>query len=75
MLGRLKEIFVNILEVDIEELTDSFNPDDNMLWDSMNNLRLITAIEDEFNIKISMEEIGAMVDFGKIAEVVQKHLG
>lgn len=74
MLDRLKDIFVGLLEVEPKELTDKFSPDDAMLWDSMNNLRLITAIENEFKIKISMEEIETMSNFGKITRVVQKHL-
>jgi acyl carrier protein len=51
MIEDLQEIFVTILEVDPQELTDEFGPDDAMLWDSMNNLRLITAIEEQFKIK------------------------
>ena len=40
----------------------------------MNNLRLVTALEEEFNIQLSMGEIREMDSFGKIKEVIGRHL-
>jgi acyl carrier protein len=43
-------------------------------WDSMNNLRLITAIEEEFNIKFVMEDIPKMINFKMINEIINRYI-
>lgn len=74
MENKFKEIFSEILDVEKDELHDNFGPEHAPLWDSMNNLRLITAIEEEFTIQFSMEEIDTMVNFGKVMAVLKLHL-
>jgi len=70
---KIKQIFADILDVKEEAITDTFGPSDADLWDSMNNLRLITALEEEFNIQLTMGEIREMDSFGKVKEVVGRH--
>jgi acyl carrier protein len=71
---RIKQIFADILDVKEETITETFGPNDAAMWDSMNNLRLITALEEEFNIRLTMGEIREMDSFGKITEVIGRHL-
>jgi len=72
--NKIKQIFADILDVKEEKITETFGPNDAAMWDSMNNLRLITALEEEFNIRLTMGEIRQMDSFGKIQEVVGRHL-
>jgi acyl carrier protein len=72
--NKIKQIFADILDVKEEKITEAFGPNDAPMWDSMNNLRLITALEEEFDIQLTMEEIREMDSFGKIKEVVGRHL-
>lgn len=72
---KIKQIFADILDVKEEKITETFGPNDADMWDSMNNLRLITALEEEFNIQLTMGEIREMDSFGKVKEVVRRHLG
>ncbi len=74
MEEKIKDILVEILDVQEKVIQDDFGPNDADLWDSLNNLRLITALEEEFEIKLSMAEIGTMVNFRRIKEVVQSHV-
>jgi len=74
MEEKLKEIFSDILDVEEDLITDDFGPTDSPLWDSMNNLRLITAIEEEFIIQFSMEEIEIMTNFGNVKEALNRHI-
>jgi acyl carrier protein len=71
---KIKQIFADILDVKEEKITETFGPNDAAMWDSMNNLRLITALEEEFNIRLTMGEIREMDSFGKITEVIGRHL-
>jgi acyl carrier protein len=70
---RIKQILIDVLDVKEAEITETFGPNDAALWDSMNNLRLITALEEEFNFQLTMEEIHQMDTFAKIREVVGRH--
>lgn len=74
MEDQLKELMADILDVDEAQITNDFAPDSTDNWDSFNNLRLITAIEEEFDIKLSMDEIGKMTNFGAVKEAVSSHL-
>jgi acyl carrier protein len=74
MEDRIKTIMADILDVPMDMIQDGFGPDDTLSWDSMNNLRLVTAIEEEFNIKLSMDDINRMVDFGKVKTVLSGYL-
>ena len=49
--------FQVLVFLDEEEITLELTPDDVETWDSLNHLRLVTAVENEFGIKLSMRDI------------------
>ncbi|MFC1809127.1 acyl carrier protein [Candidatus Omnitrophota bacterium] len=57
MNEKLHEIISDIFELEADTIKDTLTANDIELWDSMNHLRLITAIEEEFGIKFTMAEI------------------
>lgn len=71
MEATLKELMAEIFEVEESEIDDDFNPESTNNWDSLNNLRLITAIETEFNITFTMDEIQKMVNFKTILSLLK----
>ncbi len=73
--SRIVEVVADIFEVDESEVADALTPDMVDLWDSLCQLRLVTALEQEFDIKFSMEEIESMETVGRIKELVREHLG
>ncbi len=52
------------------ELTDETGPDDIEAWDSLGHVNIITAVEDEFEIEISPEEIGEIQTIGDIKKML-----
>lgn len=71
---RIKNIMADILDIEKDVLLDDFRPEDTTNWDSLNNLRMVTAIEEEFQIKLSMDDIKKMVSYGKIKSIVFRYL-
>ncbi|MGB3223694.1 MAG: acyl carrier protein [Desulforhopalus sp.] len=71
MDATLKELMAEIFEVEESEIDDDFNPESTNNWDSLNNLRLITAIETEFNISFTMDEIQTMVNYKTISSLIK----
>ena len=71
---QIKEIMADILEIDDEDsISDEFGPEDVDTWDSLNNLKLITALEEEFKISLTMAQINSMVNFAEIKQVISNH--
>jgi len=62
---RLREIMSDVLDVD-PQIPDDFSRDDESGWDSMAHLRLITAIEQAFGIKLTMKEIEEIRSYGDL---------
>ena len=44
-------------------------------WDSLNHLRLITAVEKHFAIRMTMEEVMSLANVGDLATIVVGHQG
>jgi acyl carrier protein len=74
MVNKLKRIISEIIEVDEDQIIDEFGPSDATSWDSMNNLRIITALEEEFNIQLSMKEIETMINCKIISKLIEAKL-
>jgi len=74
MEQQLNKILVEILEVNESEITDDMSTDTVDSWDSLNHLKLITAIESSFGIKLGMSDIENMLDVKSIKEKLNEQL-
>ena len=54
------------------ELTDETSPDDIETWDSLGHVNIITAIEDEYDIEITPEEIGELKTIGDFKKLLNQ---
>jgi acyl carrier protein len=75
MNDKLNEIFADMFDLDRREIRDDLTPQDVELWDSLNHLKLITAIEEAFGIRLSMEEVNAIDSLRKLRALVNGHMG
>jgi len=70
MNTKLAEIVAEIFFLDEDEVKPELTPDDVDLWDSLNHLRLVTAVEEAFNIKFSMSDIESIDRISKLNALV-----
>ena len=63
-----------VLEIAAGDIGDDFGPERCQNWDSLANLRLVTALEKEFAITFSWPEISSMTDFTRIRGVIGRRL-
>lgn len=70
----LNKIIMEVLDLEDDELTDDLTPETADYWDSLNHLRMITAIEQAFGIKLSMEEIQSIESVAGLRETVRRHV-
>lgn len=77
LFGKLQEIFRDIFDDETLNIDDSTSSSDIEDWDSLNHINLVSAIEKEFSIKFSFEElvklkdVGAMVDLMMVKNNIQ----
>jgi len=69
----IKEIVSEVFGVDEEDVTPDTSPETIDNWDSMNHLKLVTAIEEEFSINLTMNEVESITNVGTLMDVVQSY--
>jgi len=67
----LKEIMSDLFEVSLKDINDSSSNETIEKWTSVAHLNLIVAIEEKFGIEIAADEIGEMLSFRKIKEIIR----
>ena len=73
MNPKLVEIVAELLDLEPAAVDDALTPEDVELWDSMNHLRLVSAVEEEFQIKLSMQEIESIRSLAVLRALVEQH--
>ena len=71
-MDKLKEIISKTFEIDKKFITKETNPDNIEKWDSLGQLSLIQAIEEEFQITFEISEIFEIMTVGDIYRILQK---
>lgn len=72
MLNRILKIISQVMEVPLEQLNKESSPDTVKNWDSLKHMNLILALEEEFNITFSDEEIVELLSVEIIVEVLKE---
>ena len=73
MENKIREIMAqvfNVPEVSIDSLS---SPDTIESWDSLRHMNLVTALEEEFNVRFNYEQISEMLNFSLIIEVLKEN--
>ncbi len=74
MEDKIKEILSSILDVEKAELTMESSPENLHKWDSLNHMNIITALEEEYDVTFSEEDIIEMLSIGSIVRKLNENL-
>ena len=74
MEQKINDILIDVLKVQKEKTSEDLTMDDVNNWDSLTHMNLIVAIEDEFGIEMSGDDIAEMISFNSIKKTVAKYL-
>lgn len=72
MTNRIKEVFAIVFAMELEELTDDITQDEIENWDSLNHMNLIVALEEEFEVNFTDEEILEIMSLPLIIEILKE---
>ncbi len=72
---RVQEIFREIIGDEELVLCDASSPEEIEGWDSLLHITIMETIQDEFDIRISLDEMIELSDVGKIVEYLYRKKG
>ena len=67
---RLKAVFSAVLDVPLEAVVGELSPQTCAAWDSLNQIHLVSAIEEEFGIEIDFSDQLRLLSFAIALEIV-----
>lgn len=70
---RLTALASEILRVPRAEIHDGLDMESTGTWDSLSHMQLIAAIEDDFGIELTADEIVSMRSIGAVRDVLRTH--
>ena len=71
---RVQDIFRDIFDEDTLIISDNTSPEDIEDWDSLNHILLLSAIQEEFNIEIGLEEMQLVNDVSTLLNIIKNKI-
>ena len=71
---RVKETLPIVFEVPVSAIDQNASLHTLKEWDSLNHMKMIIALEEEFSIKMDQPEIEAMINFYLIKATISSYL-
>jgi acyl carrier protein len=71
MENRVKKVIAEILDIEISSINDNTSPETIESWDSLKQMNIIVALEEEFDIEFSDEDIVEMLNFRLIIQLLE----
>ena len=68
----VQDIFRDIFDEDYLIISDTVSSDEIEDWDSLNHINLVSAIEAEFKIKFSLDELTVLKNVGAMVDLIVK---
>lgn len=72
ILDRVRQMMADIFGVPVDQLTPASSPDNVETWDSIQHLNLVMALEQEFGVQFSPEEIEQLLSVELVASLVEE---
>ena len=69
-MEKLNKILCEVFRLKEDDLKDDLSMNNVQRWDSLAHMDLVTSIEDELNIQLSMDDIMNMTDIGTVRAIV-----
>ncbi|WP_296596747.1 acyl carrier protein [Phenylobacterium sp.] len=71
ILAELREIMLDVFDIDELDLTDATTAEDVEEWDSLSHVRLVVAVERKFGFKFKNSEIESLKTVGDLVRLIE----
>jgi acyl carrier protein len=72
MTSTLYELVADILGLDPGDVDEGLSRETADNWDSLNHLRIVTAVEQAFSVRLTMDEIQAATSVGLLQAILER---
>ncbi len=70
IMERLNEVFRDVFDDSSITVDDNTTSKDIEDWDSLEHIKLVGAVEQEFKMRFKMKEVSSMKNVGEMADIV-----
>lgn len=74
MENRIKKVMSEVLGIDEAEINENTSPEIIESWDSLKQMNLIVAFEEEFEIELSDDDIENLLNFKLICITINEYM-
>lgn len=71
---RIKNVMSAVFEIPIEQIQDDSSPDTIDSWDSLKHMNIVVALEEEFNVQFTDDEIIELISMKLIMVIICEKL-
>jgi len=75
MTERLRAVVARTFRMRVEQVDDATTPAAVAAWDSLGQIDLVTALEQEFAVEFGLDEIMLMNSVGEIRSILERRNG
>lgn len=69
---QLKSVMASVFGLDAKNINETSSAETIENWDSLQHIKLIVALEEEFGVELENEDITTMISFTEIKKVIHK---
>lgn len=70
---KLKEVLSRIFNVSLDTITEDASPDTIENWDSLRHMNLVLALEEEFDVEFTDDQVVEILSYKLIKIVLKEH--
>lgn len=74
VLHNVQEVFRDIFDDDKIEISEHTSAKDIDEWDSLNHINLVSAIEQEFQVRFTLRELQSLKDVGGMINLMMEKI-
>jgi len=74
MEEQIKQVMADILDLDPFSIDETTTQDNTSSWDSLNQINLLIALEQEFGVTFDAAEAESMLSFADILEILDRKI-
>lgn len=71
---KLQGVFHEVFDDEAIQINESMSANDLEAWDSLNHVRLIVSVEEEFDISFSTSDVADLQNVGQLLDLIEKAL-
>jgi len=71
---RIKNIMSVVFQISVDEIKEELSPDTIDTWDSLKHMNLIVALEEEFEVQFSDNEITDLSNYSLILSTLKRKI-